>query len=681
MNGPCIRILVGLCGVAAGGVCWAQQTATWLNPVSGLWSNPSSWSGGVVPNNAGPNTFIAEILVGGNFDVSVDVDVALSGLSLAATGAQLKLSGVGRSMTTNGANLFEGVDIMGDANTTINAGGNTVMQGGGRVANVSGFTFGGTVDFLGTDDIDLCDTCVNITGDGGWGGGLGFTLEGVSGSSEIVVEQGGSLSLTGTGDRRITGMGVLNRFVNRGQLTVDLDDLSGTMDIDSALMVNDAGGSINVARGKIASNAFGSVSLGRLNGGDWKVGDQGEVDLLGVQITETAVRVELSGAGSAFGAIDSLGAVLAGGAFSINNGRDFATDIAASTFDVQGTLEVGAGSKFTVTSTLANIDAGALRAGRFVVGGELELDTGNITTLGADLVLDGAGAIVAATGGANLLTTLDDIEAAGTLELKGGAGFATVGDLTLAGALKVRSGSAMTVNGDLSAFQNGTFSGAAIEVGGDVLADNTKVQRVEGRLVVGRNGRLLMDDTGGPVDGLVFLERVESGGTFGLDGGRELDLTAMDNTVEVGGTLVLGSSGLEGPMNTGSVLLADAITQETGSTLSIGIGAIRDFGRVETGLATFGLGDPGSVAGELNLVLGAGYTAAFGDEFLVIDLTPMGSILGGGFASLTVDGVLGGGLFFEQFITSDGLGVRVVPAPGVGVALLGGLIASRRRRA
>ena len=672
-----IRVLIGVFGVAAGGVCSAQQTASWLNPVDGLWSDAANWSGGVVPDNSGGNTFIAEILVPGAYRVTVDTDISLSGLSVAAPGSSLLLDASDRRFESVGSNLLDGVDVMGTGGSTVDLGGNTVMQGGGRVANVSRFTFSGTSNFTGNDDFDLCDTCVFIRGDGNWSGGAGFTLEGVNGSSEIVVEQGGNLSLTGGGDRRIRGVGVLNRFVNRGTLSVNLDDPSSMMDIDSAMLLNTEGALVDVTSGMLRSNAFGSAILGRLEGGDWSVKNAGTVDLLGVNVRETAVRVELSGAGSSFGAIDSLQKVLATGAFAVRDGRDFVTDATATEFEVRGELEVGAGSTFTVSSMLANIQSGALRRGRFVVGGTLEVDAGGISTLGADLVLRGAGSIVDASGGGDLLADLSDIDSDGTLELASGAVFSTAGDLSLTGALKIGSGSAMTINGDLSAFQGGVFGGATIELGGDVTADNAALERVEGRFTVGRDGRLLVSDAGGTIDGLAFLRRIESGGTFGLTGGRVLDLTPTDNTVEIAGTLVLGSSSGSGA---GSALMADGVAIETGGEVRIEIASLGDFGRIETAAAAFGGGAPGETAGVLTLVLGEGYSATLGDEFSVVALTPGGVINGAGFDSIAVNGVLGGGLFFEQFIDADGLGVRLVPTPGVGGVMMLGLLASRRRR-
>ncbi|USN99904.1 MAG: hypothetical protein H6810_04370 [Phycisphaeraceae bacterium] len=683
MSRSIVRVVVSLCGLAAGSAFAAPQTVTWQNASGGLWSVATNWSPNMVPNNSGPSTFVAEISMAGPYTVSADLNVSLSGFTLTGAGASLHLTGVGRTLSTNGVNLFDGVMISGDGSTTVNAFGTTTMSHGGTVAGVSSLNFGGGVAFIDNDDWDLCDTDIGIHAGGSWSGTGGFNLDGLAPGthSELVVESDGSLTLTGAGDRHVTATDSANLFINRGVINIQLASASNALNVTGATMINEAGGKIKVTTGKVITTVFGSGPLTRLAGGDWLVENEGTVDLVGRQISELEAAVELNGAGSSFASLDSVASVLAGGALAVKGGREFTTDAAAPQFDVQGSLEVGAGSTFTVSTLLTNVQGNALRGGKFTVGGDLLLGSGDINTLGSDVTLDGAGAIRSSATSTNLLTNLNQIETAGSLELKGGASFTTVGNLTLDGALKVRSGSVMQVMGDLSAFQNGTLGGANLEVGGDLIAANARVERVEGRLMVGLNGRVLFDDGSGPTDGLLSLQRIETGGTFGLTGGRTLDLTAMSNTVSIAGTMVLSSSGTEGPGNVGSSLAAAGIAQEAGSTLTIGIGGLGDFGHIDTDLVTFGTGTPPDLAGELHLVLLDTYTAALGDEFVIIKTTSPGAIFGMGFASLSVDGSIGAGLSFEQFVTLDEVGVRVVPAPGVGIALLGGLVATRRRRA
>lgn len=680
MNGRKTAAFVCTSLALTGGVCLAQDTATWLNPADGDWSDPLNWSGGVVPNNADPQFFRAEIIVAGIYVVDLDLDVELSGFDLSAAGARLQFVGLNRSFSTTGTNLLDGADITGSGNSAFTADGDTIVTGGASLVNVSALRFQGQTEFTGADDFDLCDTCLFISGEGFWTGPGAFNLEGVSASSEIVIEENSRLELSGTGDRTITGSDANDQVINRGTLAINLDSASQAFNISTALFSNETGGRVEVTRGMLESDAIGSVSGGRLTGGDWLVADEGGVVLTGTQITEIDVAVELRGTGSTFDALDTLVLIDTAGSLTLRDARDFTTDPLAASFEVQGELDIGAGSLFSVSTTLANIDGTALRDGRFVVAGELEVNSGPIDTLGADLVLDGAGIIKDAGTGDNLLAGLAVIEAGGSLELKGGAALTTPGNLNLDGTAKVGEGSTLEVMGDLSAFQSGVFTGATLEVAGTVIADNARVERVEGTLMIGVNGQVLAPDGGGTTDALLFLERIEAGGLFGLEGGRQLDLTTVNNTVELAGRLVLNGSGTEGPGNPGSALLADGLIVEAGSVLEIGILSITDFGNIATDLLVFGGGLAGETAGELVLTTAESYTAAFGDEFILIEVSLLGLILGDGFAFLSATNPLGGGLDFEQFIDARGLGVRVIPAPATGVAVLATLLAARRRR-
>jgi hypothetical protein len=379
------------------------------------------------------------------------------------------------------------------------------------------------------------------------GGGGTFNLQNDGIGSEVVIETGASLALLGAGGRTIQGVGGGNRFINRGELRVALDGAGDAFEVAGSTFQNAAGGSVRVEAGTLRSDLNGTLSGTSLRGGDWFVGDGGAVDAVGRTITAINAAVELSGAGSSFAAIDSLSRVADRGTFRVTGGRDFQTDAGVAAFTVDGALEVGAGSSFGVTNALANLSAGTLSGGSFVVGGSLELaQGGSIAALEAALTLAGTGAVRDGSGG-DLLASLAEIRDAGAFALRDGAVFTTAGDLALDGTLDIGRGSAADVRGDLSAFQGGVFGAADLRVRGDVIADNARVQAVEGRLVVGLGGRILARDGGGTVDGLSFLAEVRGGGSVELAEGRDLDLRATTNTVAVEGSLILGATGAGGP--------------------------------------------------------------------------------------------------------------------------------------
>lgn len=667
--------LVVLQGAAASSAR-AQADVFWVSPVSGRWNDAGNWSSAFAPGTPGNENVRAVVNLGGAYAIDLDFNATLSGLALTGSGATLSLTGSGTTLSTTGSNDFTGASITGNQSTTLATGGLTVFSGGATVNGLGMLNLGGRTDFTG-DEIDLCDTCVFLTGDGVWSGAGSFNLQNDAMGSEIVIAAGGSLALLGSGARTIQGIGTGNQFVNRGELRLALDAGGDAFEIAGSAFQNAQGGSIRLESGTLRSDLVGTLSGASLRGGDWFVGENGTVDTMGVMIDAIDVEVALDGAGSSFDAIGALERVTGRGAFRVMNGRDFAT-AAGVVFDVQGEVEVGVGSALTVTNQLMNLSAGTLSDGSFVVGGELELmQGGGIDTLDAGLTLKGSGTIADGAGG-SLLTGLSRIGAAGAFALREGAAFTTAGDLGLDGALDIGRGSAIDVRGGIGAFQAGVFGDAALRVAGDLIADNSRVEAVEGRLVVGLDGRILARDGGGSVDGLSFLREIRAGGSIELEGGRDLDLRTAGNTVALEGGLILGATAAgDSDAVLGSVLTAEGIAiAETGS-LTTTIAGLDNFGRADVLAAGFGAGGPGETAGTLVIVLADGYDASFGDRFLIISAD---AVAGEGFATISVDGNLGDGLFFEQFIDSSGVGVVVVPAPGGAVVLGGGLLFAGRRR-
>jgi len=193
----CGALLVAL----AGGVCSAQTTVDW-DVANGVWSDPLSWSPNTVPNNSFPNTFIARILTPGAYTVTMDIDVTLSGFRFQAAGATLDLDGPGRSFTTTGNNLYDGIRITGSPGSSIASDGVNTFTGGGELVSLSLFTLGGSNGFVGNDDLDICDTCVDFaTGsDTDWSGTGDFILDNTLAQSELV--NNGTMTVSGSGSRR-----------------------------------------------------------------------------------------------------------------------------------------------------------------------------------------------------------------------------------------------------------------------------------------------------------------------------------------------------------------------------------------------------------------------------------------------------------------------------------------------
>lgn len=683
LNGKMLWAARGLCLAGAACSAGAQTDVFWSAAVSGAWADAANWSSPFVPGTAGNTGVRAVINLSGSYTVGLDFDATVSGFELSGIGASLSLTAPGATLVSDGNNLFAGSSIQGSAGSQIQTRGATVFSGSSSINGVSNFNLGGTTEFTG-EDIDLCDTCVAITGSGVWrapaSGASRFRLDRDVTGSEVVIESGGSLSIAGTGTRMIEGTGGRGAFVNRGELLVDFDSGSSMFDIANADFRNTSGGMVRVESGTLRSDLAGSLSGTSLRGGDWAVGDSGTLDTKGAVIETIDVSVELSGAGSSFSAIDSLKRITTRAALRVMDGRVFTAGAGGDAFMVAGELEVGAGSVISVTADLMNLDAGRLSGGSFVVGGDLALaEGGGIDALAAALTLKGTGAITDGVG-SDQLAALASIESAGTLALRESASFTTAGDLGLEGALDLGRGTSADVRGDLSAFQNGVFRDAQILVRGELIANNARIETVEGRLVVGLDGTILTrDGVGGTLDGLAFLSEIRDGGSFELASGRDLDLSGVSNTLSIEGGLLLGATAPgDADARLGSVLTADAVAFSATGSLATTLAGLDNFGRIEAGSVEFGAGGAGLVAGELIVVLAEGFSVMFGDRFLLIDAA---GVLGKGFGLLTVQGVLGDGLFLEQFTDASGFGVVVVPGPGAfGVLGFGALAITRRRR-
>ena len=121
------------------GAALGQTTATWIGG-TGLWTEPSNWDGGVVPNNGGGMTYVAEIDVAGDVVVTLDTTITVTGLILDET----------LHVTTGGS-----LTVLNNAVNSgrIAAAGGTIHFSGADVANGSGAILaeGGVVRFTDTE--------------------------------------------------------------------------------------------------------------------------------------------------------------------------------------------------------------------------------------------------------------------------------------------------------------------------------------------------------------------------------------------------------------------------------------------------------------------------------------------------------------------------------------------------
>ncbi|HLO39738.1 MAG TPA: hypothetical protein VK176_01850, partial [Phycisphaerales bacterium] len=81
-------IIAAMAGCAS---CASGDIIQWLSAASGLWSNPSMWEDGNVPNNLNDVAYIGKL--GSSYTITVDFDVPMEALTLNSPNATIALNG------------------------------------------------------------------------------------------------------------------------------------------------------------------------------------------------------------------------------------------------------------------------------------------------------------------------------------------------------------------------------------------------------------------------------------------------------------------------------------------------------------------------------------------------------------------------------------------------------------
>jgi fibronectin-binding autotransporter adhesin len=389
-----------------------------------------SGSGAIVLNGGGASAVLTGTLaqesqhtISGSGEIAASltnyglVDANYSGQTLYVTGSD---SNYGTMESTNGSTL----DIQA---ATINQGsGGQILANGGNVQfdygatisggalnsststavfnEASGATFNGVTNNATVNVLD--NTTLNITGgltDNGiiaLSGGfyseyINFNNATVSGSGTIVMNSVAQLTgtLTQASGHTISGPGEINAAVtNNGLINSGLNG--------QTLFVNGAttnAGTIEASNGgilQIQSGVLVNLSGSTLTGGTYNAQSAGEIILPG-SVTTNDATVILNGAGSSFGAINSIASNE--GKFAVFGGQIFSTqgDLANSGTVVAGTgSEIAVNGAFTQTSTGSLAGSGTLAATALTLAGTVSpgalsaLTLDGTTTFLSDLQLD-----------------------------------------------------------------------------------------------------------------------------------------------------------------------------------------------------------------------------------------------------------------------------------------------------
>ncbi|MDX2146980.1 MAG: hypothetical protein SFZ23_05610 [Planctomycetota bacterium] len=628
-----------------------------------------------------------------------------------------------------------------EGTVTKNSSGETFFDGG-RFENVG--TISVQQGTLRTNGVTL--TAGVLTGEAyNVGAGATLNLEGVSvlTNAATVRLQGAGATFAALSTLEVNGAVGATASLGRLELSSGATfTTQGNFQNLGGITIED-GASFAVAPG----SAFTSVAGGTLTEGQLVVGGVFEADNLEItsiagDVALTTGVAQLRNRTTGQSALEDLASVGAGGRFALENATSFST---TGGFLNQGTLEVDAGGTFRVApgSVLGNVAGGSLDQGVFVIGGTLQADNAiAITSIGAEVTLDGAASDIVDGAGVSALTGLQEIEADGALALAGGRSFTTTGDFVVqnTGELGVGAGSLFRVapGFNLANFAAGEFTFGTFNVQGTVQADNLQIQVI-------RNATITLDSLtanfldGNGDDAFASLTTIDTQGRLFLRNGVSRTL---------GNALTITGAGSELFVGSGSALTAGAITVAPLGTLSLdggtvetddddgvviqgtlqGNGAINDSvvldgiispgangrGAGSTGLLAIGadltldhsavmvfdIGSPAEGSTELvNDIVAVLGNLIFNDPgdglagTIRLNLLPSFRPVGGTLYTLITFGEIEGGFenfegfdlgqgrFFLPVQTRSTFGVVYVPTPGAfGVLAGGALLALRRRR-
>ena len=377
----------------------------WLNAVSGSFTNPADWSGGVVPGALDDAILDA---AGSAFTVTSGADETVASVQLAAN-ATLRLSaGTFNATSGTGVGANAGVIIVGqgaafavggtfDNSGTIAIGGrrgrailapdgNVVLSGGGRII-LGGSVHNGIILSGSTPKYSLINVDNTITGAGMIGGQdllvqndaagvINATRSAALTIGNYVIENEGTLKATGSG-----GLTIDAQFVDNHQTGVVLAGAGSIVRLDTVYMI---GGTLrSIGTGVIA--AFDS----RLN----EVVDHANIDVIngGVLSVEGALTnngiISLAAGPSSTGLFFGFDTLRGSGSIALGSSGDDYLEISDSQYGSEFTNEhntiSGAGTISSPVRLVLTNEAGGLIDANGAAAMTIEADVTNAGTIEA----------------------------------------------------------------------------------------------------------------------------------------------------------------------------------------------------------------------------------------------------------------------------------------------------------
>lgn len=653
-----VRQMQDRCGLAVGVMAAAgmvasarAQTANWATAVNGNWNDASKWSGGVVPNNGGPNFFTVNVGLAGVYTVNVNISPTITNLTHDGAGSFMSLGLTNNLVVQNNYTLRNAEwtaqrDFGGTGSLVIN--GATLFQQATFRHTVLLRT-NGSLTFnsnsgVGTGRDEICDTGVDHRGSSClW-----------TGTGDIVMGRAATFSLSSASTFNIqsnktfgwNGMGAFGSILNSGTI---LKTSVGTTFFDRVNVNNLAGSTFRVQAGTVRLNSlnnYSTASGGRLTGGRFRVDDGAALVIEDLSAAAQSIAINesdvtLSGASATFAALNSLTTNDTAGTLTLRDGKQFTT---AGNLNNLGTINVGVDgdgglSRLTVVtgSTLQNFNAGTKRlaGGTFNVAGRLAFDGADIGLISSNVVLDGASASIVDENSASAFKGALTVEALGKFGVKGQT-FLTPDNLTVAGELTVGTGGTVEVGvgRTLTNINGGTLNGGTYILDGILKAGaGQSINSINGDVTLATNAGGIR--TASNADALAPLTSVGSAGALRIGTGVAFTTAGGgDFTVAATGRLDVAQGG------TFTVASGDDLTNFAGGVFSDGVFNIKGTLRFQNAAVT-------TISNDITLSGSGMITDLSGNNAF----QPLGMITGAGkltvesqslvtAASLTLDGKL-----------------------------------------
>jgi hypothetical protein len=381
---------------------------------------------------------------------------------------------------------------------TLNADLDVVTSDYAHVSIVNRVTLNGTIfigDSVGTVNSGNLAFDSNATIDGTGEILFGNRTENRIGGYPATLDAGVRIhGANGTINAAIVNYGTIAADVARG--TINLDQLSNFGTVEAL-----DGGTLSCAN---TTNFSG----GTLTGGVWKVFDNSILNVsLGGVLTTDAATIVLDGP-NAHWPINRLTTITSSGSCTIQNGSAWNANQISGDLINQGTITIGTGSRFSVTSyintgTLAVLSGGTLllrQRGR--MSGTVHLN--GTLNVPAGVALEMAGT---ADG-------MGDLDISGSLMVDPGATFLFGGSYTQSGDLTVLDGGLLDLTGTFANFAGNTLTGGSYDILGTFQFTGANINSNAAQITLDGADAQVLDENGN--DAFAHLAMNQSGASFTL---------------------------------------------------------------------------------------------------------------------------------------------------------------------